>query len=94
MKTENLFQVSPRMVKDIVGRTEMYSLGDGLCSEEFFDEEGFFLFEVVQENGTRCSFDEHEMSANIADDKRKKKLQTLLPIDVRITLRGKIASRF
>lgn len=85
---KNLFSTAPRTYGDILYKSETKSIGDGQCSIEHYDYQGNFLFEVCQENGTRCTAEEHEeseMRANLAIEIWLKKL---ISLNDRINLRG------
>jgi hypothetical protein len=86
----NLFNTSPRTVGDIVSKSEVFAIGDGLYSEEFYDFNNEFLFEVVGENGTRCTIEEMEYDSQRVDRVKKLYFNTLLPLNERINLRGGI----
>ena len=84
----SLFSTSPRTIGDIVCKSETFSVGDGLYSEEFYGFDDEFLFEVVGENGTRCTIEELEQDTLRVDRLKHRYFKTLLPLNKRINLRG------
>jgi hypothetical protein len=87
MKNINIFKKSPRTVGDLVSYEKTFALGDGLWSREFYDSDHNFLFEVVGENGTRCSHEEHRQSTIAMEEEVDEKCSQLLHLNTRINLR-------
>lgn len=91
---KTLFEISPRTVGDAIFSSQTHAIGGGEWSEEYFDEAGNFLFEIIGENGTRCN--DEELKASLQEMERQKEVKgaKLLPLNERINLRASDRVRY
>jgi len=82
-----------KKVREVIVETKTLSVGGGEWAKEFYGPEEEFLFEVIGENGTRCSRTELEESSKEMEKQIERNLNRLYySINERINIRAGVVT--